>query len=233
MFFTALNRLVRDFEGTPNSGISVRPPSGLVFVVPGAVASSFFRASRSTIPISNLGLYEHQTPLLAHSPRVARGVPPSSDDDDGRRRRRRLGLTPREGPRTSSRSAFAAPASASASAGATGPRGARVGGSSHRTSARTSRAVVVFSSSVLSSHRRSSSLSRVFSSAAAAPCGTRTARVAHRGWLITAAVEQGRSRAPRCRVVLCCVLARARGERAPPPPPGICLIRGLLYFYVV
>ena len=42
MFLTALNRLVRDFEGTTNSGISVRPPSGLVFVVPGAVASSFF-----------------------------------------------------------------------------------------------------------------------------------------------------------------------------------------------
>ena len=77
MFFTALNRLVRDFEGTPNSGISVRPPSGLVFVVPGAVASSFFRASRSTIPISNLALYEHQTPVLSHSPRVARGAPPS------------------------------------------------------------------------------------------------------------------------------------------------------------
>ena len=51
---TALNRPVRDFEGTPNSGISVFPPSGLVFVVPGAVASSFFRASSSTIPISNL-----------------------------------------------------------------------------------------------------------------------------------------------------------------------------------
>ena len=75
---TALNRLVRDFEGTPNSGISVRPPSGLMFVVPGAVASSFFRASSSTIPITNLVWYERQTPLVAHSPRVARGAPPSS-----------------------------------------------------------------------------------------------------------------------------------------------------------
>ena len=33
-FLTApLNRLVRDFEGTPNSGVSVRPPRGLVLVV--------------------------------------------------------------------------------------------------------------------------------------------------------------------------------------------------------
>ena len=74
---TALNRLIRDFEGSPNSSISVRPPSGLVPVVPGAIASFLFRASSSTTPISNFGLYEHQTPLLAHSPRVARGAPPS------------------------------------------------------------------------------------------------------------------------------------------------------------
>ena len=55
-FLTALNQLVRDFEGTPNSGVSVRPPSGLVLVVPGALASSLFRASRSTTRISNLAL---------------------------------------------------------------------------------------------------------------------------------------------------------------------------------
>ena len=36
-----------------------------------------FRASSSTIPISNLVWYERQTPLVAHSPRVARGAPPS------------------------------------------------------------------------------------------------------------------------------------------------------------
>ena len=61
-------------------GISHRPPSGLVFVVavPGAVASSFFRASSSTIPISNLAWYERQTTLVAHSPRVARGGAPPS-----------------------------------------------------------------------------------------------------------------------------------------------------------
>ena len=65
------------FRGTPNSGISVRPPSGLVLVVPGAVASFLFRASTCTISISNLGLYEHQTPLPAHSTRVTRGAPTS------------------------------------------------------------------------------------------------------------------------------------------------------------
>ena len=55
-FLTALNRLVRAFGGTPNSGVSVRPPSSFVLVVSGALASSVFRASRSTTPISNLGL---------------------------------------------------------------------------------------------------------------------------------------------------------------------------------
>ena len=86
---TALNRLVRDFEGSPNSGISVRPPSGLVPVVPGAIASFLFRASSSTTPISNFGLYEHQTPLPAHSTRVARGAPTSgkATADDGSLRR--------------------------------------------------------------------------------------------------------------------------------------------------
>ena len=79
-FFIALiNRLVRDFEGTPNPGVSVRPPSGLVLVVPGALASSLFRASRSTTPNSNCVWHERQTPdpPPPYSPRVARGAPPS------------------------------------------------------------------------------------------------------------------------------------------------------------
>ena len=55
-FFDRPKSACSRFEGTPNSGVSVRPPSGLVLVVPGALASSRFRASRSTAPISNLGL---------------------------------------------------------------------------------------------------------------------------------------------------------------------------------
>jgi hypothetical protein len=56
-FLTAIpNRLARGLEETPKSGDSVRPPSGLVLVVSGALASSLFRASRSRAPTSKLGL---------------------------------------------------------------------------------------------------------------------------------------------------------------------------------
>ena len=50
ILLTALNRLVRDFEGTPNSGVSVRPTSGLTLVVPSGLTRSLFRAVRSATP---------------------------------------------------------------------------------------------------------------------------------------------------------------------------------------
>ena len=57
-FVIVLNQLVRDFKRTPNSGVSVCPPTGLVLVVPGALAffSSFEprgrRACRSRVACS-------------------------------------------------------------------------------------------------------------------------------------------------------------------------------------